>query len=418
MNVSIVASGTRGDVQPYIALGTGLKAAGYHVKVLTTDDFKSLVEGAGLEFCSTGTSVEAMLQSPEWKAITESGNFLKILSRMTAETKRRAHELAANIPALFESTDLIVSGVGGMGGPFSIAERLGIPIVQAYVFPFTPTSMFSSPLTATLPLGRPFNRLSFHIMRQMLWQSVRIADTTTRREIGMPPASFWGPYRALRQKRVPVLYGYSKHVLPRPDDWDVNTHVTGYWFLEAPNDWTPPSDLVDFLEAGPPPVYIGFGSMGSRNPEEATALALKALSLSGQRGVLASGWGGLSQADLPETVHMISSIAHTWLFPRMAAVVHHGGAGTTAAGLRAGVPSIIVPFFGDQPFWGQRIAQLGVGPTAMRRQRLTAEQLAQAITQSVSDQGMRQRAADLGDKIRAENGVAQAVSLIKTWHSV
>jgi sterol 3beta-glucosyltransferase len=416
MKISIVASGTRGDVQPYIALGAGLKVAGYQVRVLTTDDFKSLVEDAGLEFCSTGTSVEAMLQSPEWKAITESGNFLKILSHMTAEMKRRAHDLAANIPALFAGADLIVTGVGGMGGSFSIAEKLGIPVVQAFVFPFTPTNAFSSPIVPKLPLGRLFNRLSFHITRQMLWQSVRVADTSTRRELGMPSASFFGPYRTLRQRRIPTLYGYSQYVLARPDDWDANIHITGYWFLEAPNNWAPPSDLMDFLEAGSPPVYIGFGSMGSRNPEESTALALKALSLSGQRGVLASGWGGLSQSDLPETVHMISSIPHTWLFPRMAAVVHHGGAGTTAAGLRAGVPSIIVPFFGDQPFWGQRVAQLGMGPSPMRRQRLTAEQLAQAITQSVSDTAMRQRAADLGAKIHAENGIAHAISLIKTWH--
>jgi sterol 3beta-glucosyltransferase len=417
MKVSIVASGTRGDVQPYIALGTGLKAAGYDVRVLTTDDFEALAQGAGLKFCSTGTSIEAMLQSAEWKAVTESGNFLKILSRMTAETKRRAHELAANIPALFEGADLIVTGVGGMGGPFSIAEKLGIPIIQAYVFPFTPTRTFSSPLTATLPLGRPFNQLSFHIMRQLLWQSVRIADASTRREIGMPPASFWGPYRTLRQKRIPILYGYSKYVLPRPDDWDSNIDVTGYWFLDAPSDWTPPSGLLDFLRAGSPPVYIGFGSMGSQNPEEATHLALKALALSGQRGVLASGWGGLSQSDLPDTVHMISSAPHTWLFPQMAAVVHHGGAGTTAAGLRAGVPSIIVPFFGDQPFWGQRVHKLGVGPSPIPRRRLTAERLAQAITQAVSDTGMRHQAIGLGEKVRAENGIGQAVSLIQSLTS-
>jgi sterol 3beta-glucosyltransferase len=413
MKIAIVASGTRGDVQPYVALGKGLQTAGYTVSVLTSDDFAALVNSAGLDFCSIGTSIEEMLQSPQWRRTTEGGNFLAILSRMRAELERRAHEVVLHLPALLEETDLILTGVGGLGGTFSIAAHLGIPLIQAYVFPLTPTRAFASPLAPSLPLGGRFNQLSFHLLQQMLWQSTRVADVITRRQLAMPPASLWGPFQSLKQKRIPVLYGYSRYVLPRPDDWDDLTHVTGYWFLDAPAAWVPPAELDEFLRAGDPPVYIGFGSMGSRNPAEATQLALKALSLAGQRGVLASGWGGLSQADLPETVHMISSVLHSWLFPQMAAVVHHGGAGTTAAGLRSGVPSIVVPFMGDQPFWGRRVAALGVGPAPIARRQLTAERLAQAIRQAVSDRGMRQRAAVLGQSIDAEDGVAQAVSLVQ-----
>jgi sterol 3beta-glucosyltransferase len=249
----------------------------------------------------------------------------------------------------------------------------------------------------------------------MLWQTARAVDVQTRRALGLPRAPLFGPYRALSQANAPVLYGYSQHVLPRPADWDTNTHVTGYWFLDAPSDWAPPADLVAFLRAGPPPVYIGFGSMGSRNPEATTRLALDALARAGQRGVLASGWGGLSQADLPESVYMLKSAPHSWLFPHMAAVVHHGGAGTTAAGLRAGVPSAIVPFFGDQPFWGARVAALGVGPSPLPRKRLTAEGLAAAITQAACDDAMRARAAALGEKIRAEDGAARAAALITAF---
>lgn len=412
MMISIVASGTRGDVQPYIALGVGLKAAGHTVQILSSDDFAGLVHEAGLIFRSTGSSLEQILQSKEWRETTESGNFLKILSRMNSEMKKRAHESAQILPTLFESTNLIITGMGGVMGTFSIAQKLNIPIVQAYVFPITPTHEFPSPLTPKLPFGKLLNRVSFHLLRQMLWQSGRVGDVTLRRELGMPRASFWGPYPALNKLRTPVLYGYSRHVLPRPSDWDELKQVTGYWFLDEPTDWQPPTELTDFLKAGPAPVYIGFGSMGNRSPEETTQLALKALELSGQRGILASGWGGLSQSDLPETVYMLSSVPHSWLFPQMAAVVHHGGAGTTAAGLRAGVPSIIVPFFGDQPFWGQRVAQLGVGPASLPKKRLTAEGLAKAITQAVSDKTMRQRAAELGEKIRAENSIEQAVALI------
>jgi sterol 3beta-glucosyltransferase len=413
MNISIVAGGTRGDVQPYIALGKGLKDAGYIVRILTTDDFEQLAVDAGLEFSSTGGSLEALLQSDEWRKTTEGGNFIKILSRMMAESKKRAHDQAATMPALLDGTDLLVAGMGGLGGAFSIADKLNIPVVQAYVFPITPTSAFPGPLTPALPVGGPFNRLSFIAMRQMLWQTIRVGDVATRKTLGMARASFFGPFRSFHQKQVPILYGYSKYVLPRPSDWDDLNHVTGYWFLDPPATWTPPDDLVAFLQAGPPPVYIGFGSMGNRSPEATTQLALKALALSGQRGVLASGWGGLSSADLPKTVHMIKSIPHSWLFPQMAAVVHHGGAGTTAAGLRAGIPSIIVPFFGDQPFWGQRVAQLGVGPTPIPKKRLTAEKLAEAITQTVANTTMRQRAADLGAKIRSEDGLAPVVTIIQ-----
>ncbi|MCG8350002.1 MAG: glycosyltransferase [Chloroflexales bacterium] len=410
--ISIVASGSRGDVQPYIALGKGLKAAGYDVRILASDDFDSLVASAGLEFCSTGESVERMLQNDEWRKVKESGNFLMILSRMRVAMKREAAQIAQRMTTLLAGSDLIVTGMAGIS-VFSIADMLKIPVIQAYVVPFTPTRAFPSPLFPKLPWGGVLNRLSFHLMQQVFWQGLKVSDVVTRRELGMPPAPFWGPFRALSQAQAPVLYGYSPHVLPRPNDWAANYHVTGYWFLDEPSGWAPPADLANFLNAGEPPVYIGFGSMGSRNPEAAGQLALEALARAGQRGALASGWGGLSHSNLPETVHMISSIPHSWLFPRMAAVVHHGGAGTTAAGLRAGVPAVIVPFMGDQAFWGRRVADLGVGPAPITRKKLTSTQLAEAITQAVSDTAMCQRAADLGRKIRAEDGAGQAISLIQ-----
>jgi sterol 3beta-glucosyltransferase len=412
-NISMVASGSRGDVQPYVGLGVGLQAAGYTVRILTSDDFKTLVEGAGLTFVASGPSIESVVQSDEWRKVTEGGNFLTILRHMNREMKGRAADLAQRLPPLLEGTELMITGVSGMGGPFAVAEKLGIPLVQAYLFPITPTSDFASPLTPTLPFGKALNAVSFQALRFMLWQTGRMGDVQTRRLLGMKGGSPFGPYRHLQQKQIPVLYGFSKHVIPPPADWDERHHITGYWFLDAASDWTPPADLVDFLNAGAPPVYIGFGSMGNRNPEEVTKLTLKALELSGQRAILASGWGGLQQTDLPPTVQMIRSVPHSWLFPQMAAVVHHGGAGTTAAGLRAGVPSIIIPFFGDQPFWGKRVAALGVGTAPIPRQKLTAERLAQAITQAVSDQAIRRRAAELGAKIESEHGAANAAAILR-----
>ena len=413
VEISISASGTRGDVQPYVALGKGLKDAGYNVCVLTSDSFESLVTGAGLGFRSTGESVEEVLQTDEWRKVMESGNFLKILAKMRSEMKQRSGDMAQQLPDLLKGSDLIIAGTG-IFGSYALAEMMNIPIIQAYVFPFTPTSEFPSPLVPKLPLGGAINKLSFHAMRQMLWQTSKMSDSATRKAFGLKKGSFWGPYKALAQTHMPVLYGYSSYVLPRPNDWADNYDVTGYWFLDEPKDWTPPSDLVEFLDAGEPPVYIGFGSMQSRNPEEAGQIALEALAISGQRGVIASGWGGLKAADVPKTVHVISSIPHSWLFPRMAAVVHHGGAGTTAAGLRAGVPSIIVPFMGDQPFWGQRVVNLGVGPKPIPRKKLNSKLLGEAIVEAMSNTEMRRKAKDLGENIRAENGVTNAVAIIQT----
>jgi UDP:flavonoid glycosyltransferase YjiC (YdhE family) len=233
--------------------------------------------------------------------------------------------------------------------------------------------------------------------------------------LGLKPSAFWGPFAALAGTDHPSLYGYSEHVIPVPHDWSSQNHVTGYWFLEPSAEWRPPAELVAFLEAGPPPVYVGFGSMGSRNPEATADLVLESLRRTGQRGVLSSGWGGLTKSDLPDSVCMVGSIPHAWLFPRMAAVVHHGGAGTTAATLSAGVPSIVTPVMGDQSFWARRVSDLGVGPKSVPRRKLTVERLSDAIEAAVSDDTIRARSAALGEQIRAEDGTSRAVDLIEQW---
>jgi sterol 3beta-glucosyltransferase len=413
MKMTLVTAGSRGDVQPYIALGKGLKEAGHDVTVLATDDFEDLTTEAGLTFHSTGVSVQAIMQNDEWQDRMESGNFLAIQMQMREELKRFASKMT---PAMIDGctgADLVIGGLGGIAGGFSVAEKLGIPIVEAHVLPIVPTGEFPSPITPGLRFGSLVNRLSFHVARQVMWHSFRVADVTTREHLNMESASFWGPYRSLNQRQIPALYGYSRHVLPRPADWSDRHHITGYWFLDAAGDWSPPDELLNFLEAGLPPVYIGFGSMRSENPKAAGRIALEALEKSGQRGVIASGWGGLTSDTLPDNVFAVGSLPHSWLFPQMAAVVHHGGAGTTAAGLRAGVPSILVPFMGDQPFWGKRVHEMGAGTEPIPRKQLTADNLADAITEAVSNRTMQQKAAALGQNIEREDGVSQAVQLIE-----
>ncbi len=415
MRIVIIAPGSRGDVQPYIALGKGLKDAGHVVRFVSHRNFQSLVAWHGLEFWSVDSNVQGIVENQAMRERIEGGNFLALMARMAKEAQNEARAFATSGLDACQGMDLVLAGMGGAYIGFALAEKARIPFLQAYVVPFTPTRNFPSVLVPNLPrwLGGSLNRLSHHLMRQMMWQGFRSADTLARRKtLDLPAAPFAGPYNSDCTRGLPILYGFSPAVIPVPSDWNENIHVTGYWFLDESDDWTPPSALTNFIESGSPPVYIGFGSMSNRKPEEMADLVVRALKQIDQRAILLSGWGGLSKTDLPDSIFMLDSIPHAWLFPRVAAVVHHGGAGTTAAGLRAGVPSVIVPFFGDQPFWGRRVADLGVGPEPISRQRLTAERLATAIQQAVTDQEMRQRAAKLGEKIRGENGIARAVEII------
>jgi sterol 3beta-glucosyltransferase len=414
MIVTIIASGSRGDVQPYVALGKGLKEAGHTVRVLATRDFQNLVTGYGLEFVDMGGSMETVVQSMQ--ALLEQGNMLKILVSMAQAAQQLASQAAVSGLAACQGSDRIISGLGGLFVGLALSEKLGIPFVPAYLYPFTPTREFPSVLTP-LPQTRLTswaNRLSHRLAQQMMWQTTRAADNKTRRQVlHMTPAPFWGPFASLQQQKQTILYGYSPQVLPPPKDWGDFIHVTGYWFLDPPAGWEPPVDLMNFLQSGPPPIYIGFGSIPNSRPEKTADLVLQALARTGQRGVLSSGWGGLKKEYLPETVFMIGSMPHSWLFPKMAAVVHHGGAGTTAAGLWAGIPAIVTPFFGDQPFWGKRVHALGVGPRPIPRKRLTLDRLVESIRCVVSDKAIQQKAARLGERIRDENGVARAVAALE-----
>lgn len=418
MRIAIIASGSRGDVQPFLPLGRGLRRAGYDIRLLTNENYEPLVRAHGLEFSPLSGDVQAVVESPEMQARLERGSFLAVMRYAQRAVQAATLRWMQEGLAACRDVDLLMAGLGGLFVGVALAEKLDRPLAQAHYVPFTPTAAFPGALVppGVARLGGLANRLSHHLTRQLLWQQVRAADAAARWQVlGAAPAPFWGPYRSPALARGPVLYGFSPQVIARPADWPPHLHVTGYWFSDsaAELDWTPPPEVQAFLQGGAPPVYIGFGSMSARKPVETARLILRALQQTGLRAILASGWGGLRLEHVPESVLLVDAIPHDWLFQRVAAVVHHGGAGTTAAGLRAGVPSVVVPFFADQPFWGQRVAELGVGPRQIPRQQLTAERLAQALHQAVTDQALRRRATELGARIRAEDGVAQAVAVVQ-----
>ncbi len=417
MRITILALGSRGDVQPLVALGMGLQRTGRHeVSFVTSDDFEEMARRRGLGFSSLGISARPFLDTQvAWDVLESGRNIIQGMRGTVRMVQPALEQLMERARQACHGTDAIIFSTLGVGA-YHIAQKQRLPCFWAIPFPFfSRTRSFPSLSFPFLPLGGFYNLFTHMIVELFAQQLIgRFVNRWRRDRLGLPPVSLlkW-PYSRMDGQPVPVLYSYSPAVVPKPPDWGEHIHVTGYWFLDRLPDWQPPADLMAFLEAGPPPVYVGFGSMSNRDPEAMTHIVLDALKRSGQRGLIATGWGGLKSADLPGDVFKVESVPHDWLFPRVAAVVHHGGAGTTAAGLRAGVPSVLVPHFGDQPFWARRVVRLGVGPKPIPRKRLTAQRLGAAIATAVTDENMRARAAALGERIRSEDGVGRAVGAIE-----
>ncbi len=421
MRVTIVSVGSRGDVQPHIALSLGLQAAGYTVRLATHLEFEALVRSYGIDFFPLRGNPREVLESESGQALMRSGkNPLRFSRAFQQLANSLMHPLTADVWEACQGTDAILYSILGFYPAYSVAQKLQVRSYGVYVQPQTPTQAFPCypfpEAPSWLRVGRgTYNRLTHFLREEFFWLALLPAMNRARHDIlhlpALPPIT---PHR--RQKlRKPVFYGYSRYVLPRPQDWQASNHITGYWFLPRAEGWQPPQALVDFLASGPPPVYVGFGSMSGRKAREAIDIALRTLTQTGQRGILLTGWAGLSEMALPDTIFPIDTVPHDWLFPQVAAVVHHGGAGTTAAGLRAGRPTITVPFFGDQPFWARQVYKLGVGPAPMPSAQLAVEPLAAAIHTAVTDEGIRSRAAALGSRIRLEDGVETAVRILSHY---
>ncbi|MCA9905857.1 MAG: glycosyltransferase family 1 protein [Anaerolineae bacterium] len=422
MNILIVTLGSRGDVQPYVALGKGLQAAGHTVTVCTAASFETFITEHGLRYGYLNNELLDLMDTAEGRAAMEEavGVFgsVKTMIKLAKESSRIYRQILKETWAAAQAAepDLIIYHPKAFGVPH-IAEKLGIPaILTASVPMIVPTAAMPPIGIPALKLGGGYNKLGYKLIT-MGYSSYRGMINTFREEtlgLGKLPRS-QDVLTEVSGQPVPVLHAYSQHMIPRPHDWPDYAHVNGFWFLDDAENWQPAAELQAFLDAGDPPVYVGFGSMAGRNPDKLARTVIRALQQANVRGIIATGWGGLQAGDLPETIFKIDQAPHDWLFPRVAAVVHHGGAGTTAEGLRAGVPAVTVPFVLDQPFWGARIKALGVGPEPVPRKNLTVDRLAAAISQAVTDPAMRQRAAACGAAIRAEEGVGNAVALIQRY---
>lgn len=417
MNITILTAGSRGDIQPYIALGISLQKAGNSVRIATFKNFINLIEYSGLEFFPVQGDVMQVSRSELGREAMSPDNPLKVMLSLN-KLKKLAGGLQQDFFNACIGADAIIYHPGAPIGYF-IAQEKEIPAILATPYAFTPTSDYPSLLFYHLPrLGRMYNTLTHHIQAQIFWSTTSYAIRSFwKNQFGYLPAHFGSPFSRQVTRRNPTVISCSEQIFPKPTTWPEHVHITGYWFLDEEANWQPPQDLLDFLESGKPPVYVGFGSVGDASlATQKTHLVIEALKQSGQRGVLATGWSAMSMiSNLPETIYMIDSAPHSWLFPRMAAVAHHGGAGTTAAGFRAGVPSIILPYGNDQFAWGLRAFELGVSPKPVPQKRLNVEALSGAITTALKPQ-IKREASALGERIRRERGAEIAAEIIsRCW---
>ena len=348
MRVTIIGVGSRGDVQPYVALGRGLRAAGHDVTVATHETFREFVTGHGLAFAPvTGDPRGMVAAADRWIA---SGRYRHVLP-VARDLFRRAGPLLtawlSDFSRVAQGSDILVFSPVATPA-WSVAERLGIPGVAAYLQPLHATRHFAAVgVPSSVNLGGGFNAATHILTQQLMWLPVRRQINAWRRDtLGLPAIRRGGPLSGRRcEPLFPTMYAFSPLVVPKPTDWDPAISLTGYWVLPPDSTWHPPRELEAFLAAGPPPVYIGFGSMTPASAERLTAMAVASLASSGQRGVLLGGWGAFGEGVLPSSVMAVRDVPHEWLFPRDAGLdrASRRGEGTTGAALRAGVPSIVVP---------------------------------------------------------------------------
>ncbi|XP_061345113.1 sterol 3-beta-glucosyltransferase UGT80B1 [Gastrolobium bilobum] len=411
LQIVILVVGTRGDVQPFLAIAKRLQEYGHHVRLATHANFDTFVKSAGVDFYPLGGDPRVLagymarnkglipsgpadisMQMKQLKAIIDS--LLPACTAPDLETgvPFRAQAIIANPPAY---------------GHAHVAEALGVPLHIFFTMPWTPTYEFPHPL-ARVPQSAGY-WLSYIIVDLLTWWGMRgIINDFRKSKLKLAPIAYFSMYRG-SISHLPTGYMWSPHVVPKPSDWGPLVDVVGYCFLSLASKYQPREDFVRWIQNGPPPLYFGFGSMPLEDPKRTTDVILEALKDTEQRGIIDRGWGNLGNLEeVSDNVFLLEECPHDWLFPQCSAVVHHGGAGTTATGLKAGCPTTIVPFFGDQFFWGDRIHQKELGPAPIPISQLSVENLSNAIKFMLQPE-VKSRAMEIAKLIENEDGVAAAV---------
>ena len=417
MKIAITTVGTRGDLQPYIALGLGLKKSGHEVLVVSAKNEESFVRNYGLDFYALDVDIQKIMESGDLQEMAKGSNPLKfIISHLKGSKSLKALMIKTQgeIWNACQRADLIIFHPGMPLGLF-LAKEKNKKAILATPFPVVATKDYPSILFYALPkLGSYYNLLTHFIFDKVFWALAK-----------SPIKEFWNKniksktnfsISALKQQIKSgqlVLNGYSELLFSHSKEWTNNIHTTGSWIIETEPNFLPPIELNNFINSGEAPIYIGFGSMKDLYSFNKTlSIIIEALGIIKQKAVVGLGWTIKDYKEkLPDNIFLVDSIPHTWLFPKMKMVIHHGGAGTTVTGLRAGKPTIIIPHNADQPAWGLRVFELGVGSRPIKKSKLTADKLASAIIYSQTP-NIIANATMLGQQLQNENGVAKAVQII------
>lgn len=419
MKVLLLTHGSRGDVQPFAALARALKVAGHEPILAAPASSAILAEPYGIEFASLTDTWITLSKDPVVRAAYETNfrgiNGKRLTLEMMHKSRLMMRKVLDEIAALTDRKFDMVVHLPAIPGN-EIAEYMGVPSVPACLQPaWAPTSAFPNPLFP-IRSSRLLNRASYAITT--LWIRGLIGNTTHWRREALALPNRRGHRNPLRQpdgSPATLLQAFSRHVLPSSVDYPDWVHTVGFWFLPSPPNWAPPKNLSDFLGAGEPPVYIGFGSIIGTDPQDAGNLIAEAIRLARVRAVVVTGWGGIETGEpASDQVLVLKDAPFDWLFPRMAAVVHHGGVGTIGAAMAAGRPQVVCPIVYEQPFYARRMHAAGVAGAPIPRLHLTPQNLAEAIRRAVTDRSLAKRAGELGQQVRAERGAETAVKVLET----
>jgi len=407
MRITMICIGSTGDVRPYIVLGRELKARGHEITICAFADFEPVILKEGFHFKPVNGDVKALMAN-----LMNGSTGVGFLKQVRDSLIDIIDPFLEDLEAACDGAEAIIGTY--LGQVFqSLAEVRHIPYIQTHYFPMDKNP--ETPITSAPGQhgGKAWNLASYQLGHFVVSVMEKYYLADWREKHGMSPRKLEAtPKYQLNGHTIPVLYAISPLVMPRPATWGENIHMTGFWRDDRDIDFTPSPELSAFLEAGEKPIYVGFGSMVSGDMGETLEIVLDAIRDSGVRAILSKGWGG---KDIPvsDNVFVADFVPHDWLFNHVAAVVHHGGAGTTAAGIQAGCPTLVVPFGGDQPFWAGRVKDLGIGPKAIPRDKLTVSRLSKALTDLTSTKKYRVAARELGERLRLEQGHIIAANIVE-----
>jgi sterol 3beta-glucosyltransferase len=410
MKITILTYGSRGDVQPFLPLSVALMAKGHRIKLAAPARFQSLIESYGVQFVPLAGEPEDLS-----RRLNDAGNnFIRMVGEMVDHAMEIAVDVLHQTEEACSDAELIIHTFAHAVGAHTLAREKGVPDIHIQTFPmFTPTGDYPNVTMPELKIPA-LNRLTHILSQKVTWWGAKFGYERVRRRVGLPKRKLYFPFADDQARpRTPVLCAWSPSLIPPSADWPPHVFVTGWYFFDSNQDYSPPEELQKFLESGKSPVCISFGSMVHRHHEKIDNMVRESLRRTNNRGIVLSGWSQVKSSSSDQILYL-DAVPHDWLLPRCKMIIHHGGAGTTSAGLRAGIPNIVIPFTADQPFWARRVHVIGAGPHPIPVKDLSIERLMRALHEA-SEDSCRERAQNIGQQIRNENGAGKAVAWIENY---